>query len=192
MEWIFLVSTLIGLATEIANNAGNAKYMMKANNNKQILNRLKKNIEADNISDSKIISTISSVIGNLNQMRFTLDPRVIKRLDNIIGSFNQKMNEANENINTRNSLYEQAVASVPDNQGGILGLDSKDVYDYRKGYDDLANSPLFKEQLKDENVRKQFEREKAQWDQVISGQSGIKPTNLSNINNVSVTSKGEK
>lgn len=192
MEWIFLVSTLIGLATEIANNVGNAKYMMKANNNKQILSRLKKNIEADNISDSKIISTISSVIGNLNQMRFTLDPRVIKRLDNIIGSFNQKMNEANENINARNSMYEQAVASVPDNQGGILGLDSKDVYDYRKGYDDLAKSPLFKEQLKDENVRKQFEQEKAQWDQVISGQSGIKPTNLSNINNVSVTSKGEK
>lgn len=192
MEWIFLVSTLIGLAAEIANNAGNAKYMMKANNNKQILNRLKKNIETDNISDSKIISTISSVISNLNQMRFTLDPRVIKRLDNIIGSFNQKMNEANENINKRNSMYEQAVASVPDNQGGILGLDSKDIYDYRKGYDDLADSPLFKEQLKDDKVRKQFEQEKAQWDQVISGQSGIKPTNLSNINNVSVTNKGEK
>lgn len=189
MEWIFLVSTLIGLAAEIANNAGNAKYMMKANNNKQILNKLRKSIEADNISDTKIINTINSVLSNLNQMRFTLDPRVIKRLDNVIGAFNQKMNEANENINSRNSLYEQAVASVPDNQSGMLGLGARDIYDIRKGYDEIKESPLFKDSIKDD---KKFEQEKAQWDQVISGQSGIKPTDLSNMKNVSVTNKGEK
>lgn len=192
MEWIFLVSTLIGLVTEVANTLGNSRYQVRANTNKQLLNKLKASIDEGNASDSKIINTLSTVIGNLNQMRYTLDPRIIKRLDNIMGDLNNKINEANQNVQNRSSSYEQAVASIPDNQGGLLGLGAKDVTELAKQYDNdelyyqtgkKVGSPINKEHTAAEKQQRNL------WEQIITGESAVKKTDLSNINNVNVTNK---
>lgn len=192
MEWIFLVSTLIGLVTEVANTIGNSNYQIKANNNKLLLNRLKQSIDEGNISDNKIINTLSTVIGNLNQMRYTLDPRIIKKLDNVMGDLNAKINEANSNIQKRTSSYEQAVASIPDNLGGILGLGAKDVTEMANKYD-KAERRFQKLKKEDPSFKGGFtEADKQQrnlWDQIITGESDVKKTDISNINNVNVTNK---
>lgn len=192
MEWIFLVSTLIGLVTEVANTIGNSRYQVRANNNKRLLNKLKQSIDAGNISDNQIINTLSTVIGNLNQMRYTLDPRVIKKLDNIMADLNGKINEANSNMQKRTSSYEQAIASVPDNQGGLLGLGAKDVTELAKDYDKDEAYYQMGNKLGSKLTKGHTEAEKQQrnlWEQIITGESGVKKTDISKVNNVNVTNR---
>lgn len=192
MEWVFLISTLIGLVTEVANTYGNSNYQVKANNNKMLLNKLKKSIDEGNISDNKIINTLTTVIGNLNQMRYTLDPRIIKKLDSIMGDLNNKINEANSKVQERASSYEQVVASIPDSQGGLLGLGAKDVTELAKKYDKDEQYYQTRKKIDPSFKGGHTAAEQQQrnlWEQMITGESAVKKTDISNINNVNVTNR---
>lgn len=106
---IFSTSTIIDLInsvlTAISGNAANKKVKQQ----QEALQQLRSDIDSNNITDNHAISQLNSVISALYNMRFQLDPRVIKKVDNAINVYSNKVGEAQERIAKREDEYNRSV-----------------------------------------------------------------------------------
>lgn len=118
------LGSIIGMVTNIgyaAQAAGNEVVAVKMANMAKDLSTLRRQIDGKVIGYNQAIGRINDIVSNLSNVKMSIDPRLIGKLEDRIADLNSQSRQYTKRIDNLNSAYDKEAGKLNQVGSGITG-----------------------------------------------------------------------